>query len=463
MAENLEYYRTQIVAARTEIKNLRQRLSALKHEHITEIKNIKETLSGFRCTKCAATATTIVNNHSEGQPSTSDCTNIISFTPIGYIETPFENKRGVPRQPSVLSSAKGVINIDTKVFTNPEHAISGLEEFSHIWIIFHFHETGSTNVPAKVAPPRLGGERRGVLSTRSPHRPCPIGLSLVKISHIEGNKIHFEGIDMVNGTPVLDIKPYIPQYDSPTHQTQPNTPITERPATEGVMLDIKPYIPQYDSPTHQIQPNTPITERPATEGVSDAVDNITTIQAVEDNFDHMSLNSRLTNPLGIDAESTEHSPYDDELSQDSNLIATMSPSPDSQSSDMLDGNFQRSPLRRPDERGAPDGQERFTPPQYGVRVASWISNPTSQTYEVKFTDDALDRLNELIGDRARSFKRNIECLLSEDPRSLYVRSRYPDHEYSCVLEDLSISCIFDSSSTTCTIIAVRSADELQQT
>ncbi|XP_045540214.1 tRNA (adenine(37)-N6)-methyltransferase [Papilio machaon] len=430
MAENLEYYRTQIVAARTEIKNLRQRLSALKHEHITEIKNIKETLSGFRCTKCAATATTIVNNHSEGQPSTSDCTDIISFTPIGYIETPFENKRGVPRQPSVLSSAKGVINIDTKVFTNPEHAISGLEEFSHIWIIFHFHETGSTNIPAKVAPPRLGGERRGVLSTRSPHRPCPIGLSLVKISNIEGNKIHFEGIDMVNGTPVLDIKPYIPQYDSPTHQ---------------------------------IQPNTPITERPATEGVSDAVDNITTIQAVEDNFDHMSLNSRLTNPLGIDAESTEHSPYDDELSQDSNLIATMSPSPDSQSSDMLDGNFQRSPLRRPDERGAPDGQERFTPPQYGVRVASWISNPTSQTYEVKFTDDALDRLNELIGDRARSFKRNIECLLSEDPRSLYVRSRYPDHEYSCVLEDLSISCIFDSSSTTCTIIAVRSADELQQT
>ncbi|KPI97743.1 Nef-associated protein 1 [Papilio xuthus] len=432
MAENLEYYRTQIVAARTEIKNLRQRLSALKHEHIKEIKNIKETLNGLRCTKCSTTATTIVNNHSEGQPSTSDCINTIPFTPIGYIETPFENKRAVPRQPSVLSNAKGVINIDTNVFTNPEHAISGLEEFSHIWIIFHFHETGSTNVPAKVAPPRLGGERRGVLSTRSPHRPCPIGLSLVKISNIEGNKIHFEGIDMVNGTPVLDIKPYIPQYDCPTQ--------------------------------HNIQlPYNQVTERPATEGVSDSVDNSATIQSVEENFDHMSLNSHLSNPLGIDAESNEHSPYDDELSPDSNLIATMSPSPDSQSSDMLDGNFQKSPLRRPDERGAPDGQERFTPPQYGVRVASWISNPTTQTYEVKFTDDALDRLNDLIGERAQSFKSNIECLLSEDPRSLYVRSRYPDHEYSCVLEDLSISCIFDSSSTTCTIIAVRSADDMQQT
>ncbi|XP_013147836.1 PREDICTED: uncharacterized protein LOC106110525 [Papilio polytes] len=405
MAENLEYYRSQIVAARTEIKNLRQRLIALKHEHITEMKNIKETLNGLRCTNCAASATTIVNNHSEGQPS-SEQTDTITFTPIGYIETPFENKRGVPRQPSVLSTAKGVINIDTNVFTNPEHAISGLEEFSHIWVIFHFHETGSTSVPAKVAPPRLGGERRGVLSTRSPHRPCPIGLSLVKISNIEGNKIYFEGIDMVKGTPVLDIKPYIPQYDCPGHQ-QPRPP-----ATEG------------DTRTLPV-----------------------------DNFQRMSLNPH------IDA-NTEPSPNNDELSPDTN-IPIMSPSPDS--CDMLDGNFQESPLRRPDERGAPDGQERFTPPQYGVRVASWISNPPSQCYEVKFTDDALDRLNDLIGDRAQSFKRNIECLLSEDPRSVYVRSRYPDHEYSCVLEDLSISCIFDSSSTTCTIIAVRNADELQQT
>lgn len=84
-------------------------------------------------------------------------------------------------------------------------------------ILFHFHRNDSTHTRAKVAPPRLNGIKTGVFSTRSPHRPCPIGLSLVKILKIENYTIYFEGVDMVNQTPVLDIKPYIPQYDSPLH------------------------------------------------------------------------------------------------------------------------------------------------------------------------------------------------------------------------------------------------------
>lgn len=86
-----------------------------------------------------------------------------------------------------------------------------------IRIIFHFHRNDSTHVRAKVAPPRLNGVRTGVFSTRSPHRPCPIGLSLVKILKIDNYTIYFEGVDMVDQTPVLDIKPYIPQYDNPLH------------------------------------------------------------------------------------------------------------------------------------------------------------------------------------------------------------------------------------------------------
>ncbi|CAK1589686.1 unnamed protein product [Parnassius mnemosyne] len=440
MTENIEYYMNQIVSARTEIKNLRQRLSALKHEHAKEIKGIKTILNGLRCTDCAAKATTIVNDSHEDQPSTSDSTGLITFQPIGYVETSFGNKRAVPRQPSVLAKSKGIIIINTNVFTNPDHAMSGLEEFSHMWIIFHFHSTESTNVPAKVTPPRLCGERRGVFSTRSPHRPCPIGLSLVKISSIEGNKIHFEGVDMVNGTPVLDIKPYIPHYDCPA------------PFVDAAMSLV----------------------RPPTEGISDAVDGVATLRIGNDDFSVRSLSPRVMNPTGMPSGS--HSPYDDETSPDrqSNPTTPISPSPDSHSSvDISETTFQiRSPLRRPEtERGAPDGQERFTPPQLahihntshdGVRVASWISNPPSQTYEVRFTEEALDRLNDLIGERAQSFKSNIESLLSEDPRSVYVRSRYPDHEYSCVLEDLSISCVFDSATSMCTIIAVRNADELQQ-
>lgn len=83
-------------------------------------------------------------------------------------------------------------------------------------ILFHFHKNDTTHTRAKVAPPRLNGLRTGVFATRSPHRPCPIGLSLVKIDRIMENTIYFSGVDMVDQTPVLDIKPYIPQYDSPS-------------------------------------------------------------------------------------------------------------------------------------------------------------------------------------------------------------------------------------------------------
>lgn len=79
----------------------------------------------------------------------------------------------------------------SKIFTNPEHALQGLEDFSHLWILFHFHRNDSTHLKAKVSPPRLNGVRTGVFATRSPHRPCPIGLSLVKIDRIEQNAIYF--------------------------------------------------------------------------------------------------------------------------------------------------------------------------------------------------------------------------------------------------------------------------------
>ncbi|XP_053620372.1 tRNA (adenine(37)-N6)-methyltransferase isoform X2 [Plodia interpunctella] len=440
MTENVEHYRNQIALARTEIKNLRQQLSALKYEHTKEIKLIKSVLNDLRCGTCSEPASTVasqvdtqpLSSVSDTQPSSS--VSDISFRPIGVIETPFQNKRAVPRQSSVLANVQGTIVIDQKVFNNPEHALSGLEEFSHIWVIFKFHATESRTCPAKVSPPRLRGARRGVLATRAPLRPCALGLSLVKIHSIQGNKIHFLGVDMVSGTPVLDIKPYIPQYDSP------------------VSVDTMSGI-----------------TRPPTEGISDLAEDAATL-SVED--DARSLSPRVVHPIRIDTSPLSRSPFEDEASGDHSILLTpVSPSPDSPSSiDLLDGNF-RQTRRLETERGAPDGQERFTPPQQsaylmnmndGVRVAPWISDPPSQRYEVRFTEESLQRLNDLIGDRAESFKSNIESLLSEDPRSHYVRTRYPDHEYSCVLEDLSISCVFDDNNAVCTIMAVRSAEELQQ-
>lgn len=103
-------------------------------------------------------------------------------------------------------------------------------------ILFYFHKNDSTHTRAKVAPPRLNGVRTGVFSTRSPHRPCPIGLSLVKILKIESHTIYFEGVDMVNQTPVLDIKPYIPQYDSPLHIEKLSNRLRENNANVSDML-----------------------------------------------------------------------------------------------------------------------------------------------------------------------------------------------------------------------------------
>ncbi|XP_031233179.1 tRNA (adenine(37)-N6)-methyltransferase isoform X3 [Mastomys coucha] len=91
----------------------------------------------------------------------------------------------------------------------------GLEQFSHVWILFVFHKNGHLNFKAKVKPPRLNGAKTGVFSTRSPHRPNAIGLTLAKLEKVEGGAVYLSGIDMIHGTPVLDIKPYIADYDSP--------------------------------------------------------------------------------------------------------------------------------------------------------------------------------------------------------------------------------------------------------
>ncbi|MGE5086006.1 MAG: tRNA (N6-threonylcarbamoyladenosine(37)-N6)-methyltransferase TrmO, partial [Bacillota bacterium] len=140
------------------------------------------------------------------------------FSAIGVVKTPFHDKFGIPRQPGLVSQAKGVI----KIHPDPDlkTALRSLEEFSHLWIVFVFHEHGGKNWKPSVRPPRLGGNRKvGVLASRSPHRPNPIGLSAVRLEKVDldapgGPEIHVGGVDLLDGTPVLDIKPYIPYADS---------------------------------------------------------------------------------------------------------------------------------------------------------------------------------------------------------------------------------------------------------
>lgn len=184
-----------------------KQVNALTNTHQTDLKVVKNLLADFKCTGCR-----------EQQKIANDCekqANLVKFKPIGWIHTDFPEKRAVPRQPNICSKLTGYIEISKDVFNNPEHSLEKLDDFSHLWIIYHFHKNDS-HAKAKVAPPRLCGERCGIFSTRSPHRPCPIGLSLVEIDRIDGRLIYFRGTDMVDMTPVLDLKPYIPRYDSPT-------------------------------------------------------------------------------------------------------------------------------------------------------------------------------------------------------------------------------------------------------
>ncbi len=139
------------------------------------------------------------------------------FPPIGVIRTCFKEKFGVPRQSLMVKEAKGILKLNPDPNYLP--ALSELETFSHLWIIFVFHQAQERSWRPKIDPPKLDASKKvGVFASRSPHRPNPIGMSVVKLEGIdykakEGIEIHLSGIDLLDGTPVLDIKPYLPYSD----------------------------------------------------------------------------------------------------------------------------------------------------------------------------------------------------------------------------------------------------------
>ncbi len=132
--------------------------------------------------------------------------------PIGTLQSCYRDKFGTPRQPGLSPSSWACLKIEKE--WQPELSLQGLEGFSHLWLIFLFHQNTNLRYHAKVHPPRLEGKQIGLFATRSPHRPNPIGLSLVKIEKIDGAHIYLSGADLVDGTPILDIKPYLPEVES---------------------------------------------------------------------------------------------------------------------------------------------------------------------------------------------------------------------------------------------------------
>ena len=141
----------------------------------------------------------------------------LSLQPIGILHSPYKEKFAVPRQPGLVPSARARLELLPPC--NDPQTLRDIEQFSHLWLIFQFHECADQGWHPTVRPPRLGGnERVGVFASRSPFRPNGLGLSVVQLLGVQqqGSRLWLElsGVDLVDGTPILDIKPYVPYADS---------------------------------------------------------------------------------------------------------------------------------------------------------------------------------------------------------------------------------------------------------
>jgi tRNA-Thr(GGU) m(6)t(6)A37 methyltransferase TsaA len=140
--------------------------------------------------------------------------------PIGTFESVFPEKNGTPRQGSVVPHGRGKLKLN---IPQAHHAIDGLNQFSHIWLVFIFHKNSPySDDQVKIRPPRLNGGVIGMYATRTPHRPNNLGLTCAKIDRVDGDAIYLSGLDLIDGTPIVDIKPYVPYSDSIQNATCPD-------------------------------------------------------------------------------------------------------------------------------------------------------------------------------------------------------------------------------------------------
>ena len=132
----------------------------------------------------------------------------IELRPIGVIHSPFAYPEGMPIQPVGAEGATGIVEVAAEY----AQGLKDLDGFSHIMLVYHFHKSTGYRLLVK---PFLDDQMRGVFATRAPSRPNPIGISVVRLERIEGCRLHVSQLDVIDGTPLLDIKPYVPQFDHP--------------------------------------------------------------------------------------------------------------------------------------------------------------------------------------------------------------------------------------------------------
>ncbi|KAL7878159.1 hypothetical protein SRHO_G00048020 [Serrasalmus rhombeus] len=402
-SEQIRRLSQQVAVMRKEMKNLRQHLESAVRAHRKHMASLQSELEACRQGKHEMKKTAEKDPQRGAEFSLEK--GHIQTVPIGYISSCFSKKNGTPRQPAVCMSSRAALQIQPSVFNNPDHALAGLEHYSHVWLIFLFHKNGHMSYKAKVKPPRLNGQKVGVYSTRSPHRPNAIGLSLAKLESITGDTLHLSGVDLIAGTPVLDIKPYIPDYDSPSAQTNMNV--------------------QYE-PTE------------------DAGDSETEAEPEGDSSSELDPKMRFSASGGL----SEHSgsvfsevlaEVRDYLQQGALCVETLAD-------------------RRPSEP-EPESQ-RASRLCYGAdsysSVAAWIRNPPVAELSVRFTPTAEEELREFqppgstdAGRPKFQFLKGpdeaaaaVRGILSADPRSVYRRTRCSDRLFYFSLDTADVTCWF---------------------
>lgn len=135
----------------------------------------------------------------------------LELEPIGYLQSCYKQKFGTPRQSGLAATSWASLTLEKK--WHNQGLFDGLENFTHVWLIGFFHKNENKVQKGKIRPPKMEGKKLGVLASRSPHRPNAVSLTVARIDSIKGNTVILRGADLIEGTPILDIKPYMPAYD----------------------------------------------------------------------------------------------------------------------------------------------------------------------------------------------------------------------------------------------------------
>ncbi|XP_028661698.2 tRNA (adenine(37)-N6)-methyltransferase isoform X2 [Erpetoichthys calabaricus] len=455
-------FQHQITVMRQEIQNLRKHMDSAVRAHKKSVHALQNLLGNISDNE--------LPQHSQS-PLVESSTAFslekgnIPTVPIGYIDSCFSSKNGTPRQPTICSLSRAKLQINRSVFNNPEHSLIGLHQYSHVWVIFVFHKNGHMNYKAKVKPPRLNGMKTGIFSTRSPHRPNAIGLTLAKLEQIKGDTIYLSGIDMIQGTPVLDIKPYIPEYDSPQLKSMDQL-------TKNVICQDFPLFPTFEgefseSETEDNSVKRELTSSETPEGFLGA----SVYCSGESRSSRSEYEDQQCPVSSITCEAVSHLDTQPaaQISKENHLLSALlkikdylnesaasSKNEDAKAvvetdcsvGDALSEKSRTSSL----EHAASEESASTT-------VASWVRESPVSSLEVRFTPHAENALSDFqpanktgaTHPRRPAFhylrsldeaKDAIKAVLSADPRSVYRRTRCLDQLFYFTLDGAHITCWF---------------------